>query len=218
MRSPLISAVDGYALAAATSCRWRAPIASLGARRDRSAGDQPARDPRFRRHADAPAAGRAAGAGARRRQLFTAAGRGADRRSSTADAVTAAQAHALGLVDEVAPADALAHALDVARRVALGEFGHPLVAAHAHLHARLSQRRARPRDPARAGPSRACAARRGSAGHRRRRAPGSHQGDRGRAGRGGARLRPARGLRGWSGGIDRFLARRSLPLPLRPRG
>jgi enoyl-CoA hydratase/carnithine racemase len=30
--------------------------------------------------------------------------------------------HALGVVDEVAPADALAHALGVARRIALGEF------------------------------------------------------------------------------------------------
>ena len=35
---------------------------------------------------------------------------------------SAARAHALGIVDEVAPADALGHALGVARRIALGEF------------------------------------------------------------------------------------------------
>jgi enoyl-CoA hydratase/carnithine racemase len=34
---------------------------------------------------------------------------------------SAAAAHALGLVDEVAPADALSHALGFARRIALGE-------------------------------------------------------------------------------------------------
>jgi len=34
----------------------------------------------------------------------------------------AARMHALGVVDEVAPADALSHALGVARRVALGRF------------------------------------------------------------------------------------------------
>jgi enoyl-CoA hydratase/carnithine racemase len=33
---------------------------------------------------------------------------------------------ALGVVDEVAPADAVAHALDVARRIAVGEFSGPL--------------------------------------------------------------------------------------------
>jgi acrylyl-CoA reductase (NADPH)/3-hydroxypropionyl-CoA dehydratase/3-hydroxypropionyl-CoA synthetase len=36
---------------------------------------------------------------------------------------TAARAQALGVVDEVAPADALSHALGVARRIAAGEFG-----------------------------------------------------------------------------------------------
>jgi enoyl-CoA hydratase/carnithine racemase len=36
---------------------------------------------------------------------------------------TAVHAQALGIVDEVAPADALSHALSVARRIAAGEFG-----------------------------------------------------------------------------------------------
>src|SRR5262249_11706545 len=35
----------------------------------------------------------------------------------------AAQARALGVVDEIAPADALSHALGVARQIAAGEFG-----------------------------------------------------------------------------------------------
>src|SRR5256886_12250733 len=35
---------------------------------------------------------------------------------------SAARMHAFGVVDEVAPADALSHALGVARRVALGRF------------------------------------------------------------------------------------------------
>jgi len=39
---------------------------------------------------------------------------------------SAARAHALGLVDEVAPADALGHALGIARQIALGEFRAPL--------------------------------------------------------------------------------------------
>jgi len=36
---------------------------------------------------------------------------------------SAARAQALGIVDEVAPADALSHALGVARRLVIGEFG-----------------------------------------------------------------------------------------------
>jgi enoyl-CoA hydratase/carnithine racemase/NADPH:quinone reductase-like Zn-dependent oxidoreductase len=39
---------------------------------------------------------------------------------------SAARAHAIGVVDAVAPADALSHALGVARRIATGEFGGPL--------------------------------------------------------------------------------------------
>jgi enoyl-CoA hydratase/carnithine racemase len=39
---------------------------------------------------------------------------------------SAARAHAIGVIDAVAPADALSHALGVARRIATGDFGGPL--------------------------------------------------------------------------------------------
>jgi enoyl-CoA hydratase/carnithine racemase len=62
---------------------------------------------------------------------------------------TAERMLALGFVDEVAPADALGHALGVARRIALGTFGGPLRSPLA-AEARSSAGSSHPRTAARA--------------------------------------------------------------------
>jgi acrylyl-CoA reductase (NADPH)/3-hydroxypropionyl-CoA dehydratase/3-hydroxypropionyl-CoA synthetase len=130
----------------------------------------------------------------------------------------AAEAHALGLVDEVAPADALSHALGIAGRIARGEFG-------GTLWSPLAQRdtTAFPnveRDPdvqralahharvPRAEPARAIVevARTGLT-------KGVETGLAEEARLFGLLVASEDGR----AGIDRFLARRSLPLPLRPR-
>ena len=121
LRAPVIAAVDGYALGGGNelqmACAYRvaASRAEVG-------------QPEINLHVLPGFGGtqmlprlvlrRAQAAGRPARQALVAAllvlldGR---RRSAEA-------AHALGLVDEVAPADALSHALGIARRIALGEF------------------------------------------------------------------------------------------------
>jgi acrylyl-CoA reductase (NADPH)/3-hydroxypropionyl-CoA dehydratase/3-hydroxypropionyl-CoA synthetase len=121
LRAPMIAAVDGYALGGGNelqmACAWRvaAPRAELG-------------QPEINLHVIPGFGGtqmlprlvaRRARAGGG--QLFPMLVEGLavllDGRRRPAD-----RALALGIVDEVAPADALGHALDVARRVALGTF------------------------------------------------------------------------------------------------
>jgi acrylyl-CoA reductase (NADPH)/3-hydroxypropionyl-CoA dehydratase/3-hydroxypropionyl-CoA synthetase len=121
LRSPMIAAVDGYALGGGNelqmACAWRvaAPRAELG-------------QPEINLHVIPGFGGtqmlprliaRRARAGGG--QLFPMLVEGLavllDGRRRPAE-----RALALGIVDEVAPADALGHALDVARRVALGDF------------------------------------------------------------------------------------------------
>jgi acrylyl-CoA reductase (NADPH)/3-hydroxypropionyl-CoA dehydratase/3-hydroxypropionyl-CoA synthetase len=132
---------------------------------------------------------------------------------------TAAEAHALGLVDEVAPADALSHALGIAGRIARGEFPAPLWSP-------LTQRDtlAFPnieRDPeiqrmlAHHGRiPRAEAARAIIEAVRLGFTKGVEAGLEAEARAFGQLVASEDGR----AGIDRFLARRSLPLPLRPRG
>jgi len=121
LAAPVVAAVDGYALGGGNelqmACAWR--VASR-----RAELGQPEINlhviPGFGGTQMLPrlAARRARAGGGQMYSLLTGAlavlldGR---RRS-------AARAHALGIVDEVAPADALGHALGVARRIALGEF------------------------------------------------------------------------------------------------
>jgi len=121
LRAPMIAAVDGYALGGGNelqmACAWRvaAPRAELG-------------QPEINLHVIPGFGGtqmlprlvaRRARAGGG--QLFPMLVDGLavllDGRRRSAE-----RALALGIVDEVAPADALGHALDVARRVALGTF------------------------------------------------------------------------------------------------
>ena len=132
---------------------------------------------------------------------------------------TAAEAHALGLVDEVAPADALSHALGIAGRIARGEFAGPLwsplspgdtvafpnverdpeiqrVLAH-HEHVPRAQAAHAIVEVARQGLAKGLEV---GLGEEARVFGQLVVSEDGRA------------------GIDRFLARRSLPLPLRPRG
>jgi acrylyl-CoA reductase (NADPH)/3-hydroxypropionyl-CoA dehydratase/3-hydroxypropionyl-CoA synthetase len=121
LRAPMIAAVDGYALGGGNelqmACAWRvaAPRAELG-------------QPEINLHVIPGFGGtqmlprlvaRRARAGGG--QLFPMLVEGLtvllDGRRRSAE-----RALALGLIDEIAPADALAHALGVARRVALGTF------------------------------------------------------------------------------------------------
>ena len=184
---------------AATSCRWPAPIA-WPPRARRSASPRStctsSRDSAGRR------CSRAWPCATRRR-----AARRCTRCSSQALTVlldgrrrTAAEAHALGLVDEVAPADALSHALGIAGRIARGEFtGAALVAAQPARHRSPSPTSSATRrssgcwpitsafpGPGRPAPSSTSCA-------------WAHAGHRGRARRGGARVRPARRLRRMGG-------------------
>ncbi|MGH7279429.1 MAG: enoyl-CoA hydratase-related protein, partial [Candidatus Rokuibacteriota bacterium] len=129
---------------------------------------------------------------------------------------SAREALALGLVDEVAPADALSHALGVARRIALGEFTGTLWSPLAH-----KARMAFPNVKRDAGIQRLLA-------HHDR----IPRGEAARAIMEVVRVGMAEGLEAGlareasefgrltasedgRAGIDRFLARRSLPLPLR---
>ena len=122
MKAPAISAVDGYALGGGNelqmACAWRV----AGARAELG---QPEINlhviPGFGGTQMLPrlAARRArAGGGQMYALLVDAVAMLLDGRRRSA-----AQAQALGVVDEVAPADALSHALGVARRIATGEFG-----------------------------------------------------------------------------------------------
>ncbi|HEX3177127.1 MAG TPA: enoyl-CoA hydratase-related protein [Methylomirabilota bacterium] len=121
LRAPVVSAVDGYALGGGNelqmACAWR--IASA-----RAELGQPEINlhviPGFGGTQMLPrlAVRRArAGGGQMFRLLADAVGVLLDGRRRSA-----ARALALGIVDEVAPADALSHALAVAGRIALGEF------------------------------------------------------------------------------------------------
>jgi enoyl-CoA hydratase/carnithine racemase len=121
LRAPVVSAVDGYALGGGNelqmACAWRV----AGARAELG---QPEINlhviPGFGGTQMLPrlAARRArAGGGQMYTLLVEALGVLLDGRRRPA-----ARALALGLVDEVAPADALSHALSVARRIATGEF------------------------------------------------------------------------------------------------
>lgn len=122
MKAPVIAAVDGYALGGGNelqmACAWRV----AGARAELG---QPEINlhviPGFGGTQMLPrlAARRArAGGGQMYTLLVHAVAVLLDGRRRSA-----ARAVALGIIDEVAPADALSHALGVARRVALGEFG-----------------------------------------------------------------------------------------------
>ena len=129
---------------------------------------------------------------------------------------SAARAHALGLIDEVAPADALGHALGIARQIALGEFRAPLwsplaepasmafpnVERDPEIQRLLAHHAREPR----AEPARAILdlVRLGFA-------DGLEAGLAAEARAFGALVVSADGR----AGLDRFLARRSLPLPLR---
>ncbi len=131
---------------------------------------------------------------------------------------SAETAHALGFVDEVAPADALSHSLGIARRIALGEFrgrlGSPLaqsttlafpnVERDADVQRMLAHHDAVPRGAA----ARAIveAVRIGLT-------EGLEAGLKAEARLFGELVASADGR----AGIDRFFARRSLPLPLRTR-
>ena len=132
---------------------------------------------------------------------------------------TAAEAHALGLVDEVAPADALSHALGIAGRIARGEFTGPLwsplnqrdtlafpnVERDPEIQRVLAHHERIPRVPAaqaivdvvRLGLTKGVDVGLGEEARVFGQLVASEDG---------------------RAGIDRFLARRSLPLPLRPRG
>jgi acrylyl-CoA reductase (NADPH)/3-hydroxypropionyl-CoA dehydratase/3-hydroxypropionyl-CoA synthetase len=125
MKAPAISAVDGYALGGGNelqmACAWRV----AGARAELG---QPEINlhviPGFGGTQMLPrlAARRArAGGGQMYSLLVDAVAMLLDGRRRSA-----ARALALGVVDEVAPADALSHALGIARRIATGEFGGPL--------------------------------------------------------------------------------------------
>jgi len=122
LKAPAVSAVDGYALGGGNelqmACAWRV----AGARAELG---QPEINlhviPGFGGTQMLPrlAARRArAGGGQMYTLLVEALAMLLDGRRRTA-----AQAQALGVIDEVAPADALSHALGVARRLATGEFG-----------------------------------------------------------------------------------------------
>ena len=122
MKAPVVSAVDGYALGGGNelqmACAWRV----AGARAELG---QPEINlhviPGFGGTQMLPrlAARRArAGGGQMYTLLVDAVAMLLDGRRRSA-----ACAHALGVVDEVAPADALSHALGVARRLATGELG-----------------------------------------------------------------------------------------------
>ena len=129
---------------------------------------------------------------------------------------SAPRMHALGVVDEVAPADALSHALGVARRIALGEFtgtlwsplaeettmAFPNVERDAQIQRLLAHHARVPREaPARAildlvrlGFTQGLTAGLAAEAREFGRLTASDEGH---------------------AGLDRFLARRSLPLPLR---
>jgi acrylyl-CoA reductase (NADPH)/3-hydroxypropionyl-CoA dehydratase/3-hydroxypropionyl-CoA synthetase len=122
MRAPVVSAVDGYALGGGNelqmACAWRV----AGARAELG---QPEINlhviPGFGGTQMLPrlAARRArSGGGQMYPALVEALAMLLDGRRRPAS-----RALALGVADEVAPADALSHALGVARRIALGEFG-----------------------------------------------------------------------------------------------
>jgi enoyl-CoA hydratase/carnithine racemase/NADPH:quinone reductase-like Zn-dependent oxidoreductase len=215
LAAPVVAAVDGYALGGGNelqmACAWR--VASR-----RAELGQPEINlhviPGFGGTQMLPrlAARRARTGGGQMYPLLTSAlavlldGR---RRS-------AARALALGIVDEVAPADALSRALGVARRIALGEFPGPLfsplsdastmafpnVERDTEIQRLLAHHARVPREaPARAilelvrlGFTHGLAA--GLAAEARE----------------FGRLTASDGGRA---GLDRFLARRSLPLPLR---
>jgi acrylyl-CoA reductase (NADPH)/3-hydroxypropionyl-CoA dehydratase/3-hydroxypropionyl-CoA synthetase len=125
LRAPVVSAVDGYALGGGNelqmACAWRV----AGARAEIG-------QPEINLHVIPGFGGtqmlprlairRARMGGGQMYTLLVAAlGVLLDGRRRPA-----ARAQALGLVDEVAPADALSHALGVARRIAAGDFGGPL--------------------------------------------------------------------------------------------
>jgi enoyl-CoA hydratase/carnithine racemase/NADPH:quinone reductase-like Zn-dependent oxidoreductase len=125
LKAPVVSAVDGYALGGGNelqmACAWRV----AGARAELG---QPEINlhviPGFGGTQMLPrlAARRARAGGG---QMFTLL---VDALAMLLDGRrrSAAQARALGVVDEVAPTDALSHALGVARQIAAGEFGSAL--------------------------------------------------------------------------------------------
>ena len=131
---------------------------------------------------------------------------------------SAAEAHALGLVDEVAPADALSHALSIAGRIARGEFTAPLWSPLTQRDTLAFPNVEKDPDIQRAlahhvRVPRALAARAILDVVRLGFTKGLEAGLEEEA-RAFGRLVASRDGRA---GIDHFLARRSLPLPLRPR-
>jgi acrylyl-CoA reductase (NADPH)/3-hydroxypropionyl-CoA dehydratase/3-hydroxypropionyl-CoA synthetase len=218
LAAPVVSAVDGYALGGGNelqmACAWRV----AGARAELG---QPEINlhvlPGFGGTQMLPrlALRRAAQAGGQTyTALTTALGVLLDGRRRSA-----AAARALGVVDEVAPADALSRALAVARQIALGEFGgrlwsplaasttiaFPNVERDADVERLLAHHERVPRS---------AAARATLEAVRAGLTEGLEAGLALEARRFGELVASDDGREG----IDRFLARRSLPLPLRREG
>ncbi|HVQ76893.1 MAG TPA: enoyl-CoA hydratase-related protein [Candidatus Binatia bacterium] len=120
LRAPVISAVDGYALGGGNELQMACAYRVAGARAELG-------QPEINLHVIPGFGGTQM---LPRLVLRHAAARGRDPRAALAAALAvlldgrrrpAASAQALGLVDEVAPADALSHALGIARRIAGGD-------------------------------------------------------------------------------------------------
>jgi enoyl-CoA hydratase/carnithine racemase/NADPH:quinone reductase-like Zn-dependent oxidoreductase len=125
LRAPMVSAVDGYALGGGNELQMACAYRVAGARAELG-------QPEINLHVLPGFAGTQM---LPRLVLRSAAARGEDPPAALAAALalmldgrrrSAESALALGLVDEVAPADALSRALGIARRIALGELDHAL--------------------------------------------------------------------------------------------
>lgn len=214
-RAPFVSAVDGYALGGGNELQMACAYRVASARAELG-------QPEINLHVIPGFGGtqmlprlvlrRARGSGG---QMYTLLVDGLamllDGRRRRAEA-----AQALGIVDEVAPADALSHALGIARRIALGDFtgalwspladtstmAFPNVERDAEIRRLLAHHERIPR----AAPARAIldVVRRGVT-------EGVEAGLAAEAREFGRLVASEDGR----AGIDRFLARRSLPLPLR---
>lgn len=217
-RAPFISAVDGYALGGGNEIQMACGYRVASARSEMG-------QPEINLHVIPGFGGTQM---LPRLALRAARARGGQTYTLLARAMTmlldgrrraAAEAHALGLVDEVAPADALAHALGIAGRIARGELAgmlwsplvqhdtvaFPNVERAPEIQRILAHHERVPR---------AAAARAIVEVVRTGLTKGIEAGLAEEARVFGLLVASPDGR----AGIDRFLARRSLPLPLRPRG